>query len=163
MHSNCEPKSPIDSLQALGVQFTLHTHAAIRTQNDILQITRFELESSVKTLAFSASGRRLLLAAIPGLQRISYGRLGKAAGVKRADLRSADPDQLALLGMQPGGVSPVCMLGNVTIVFDSLIPGMGKVYCGSGIENKTIELDADDMIRIAPSALIANITADPLS
>ena len=88
------------------MQFTIHIHPPIRAQDDILRLTQLSIEHSVKTLAFSANNGQLVLAAIPGQERISYGRLVRAAGLRRSDLKPAESSQLAALGMNPGGNQP---------------------------------------------------------
>lgn len=163
MNSRMEPISPIDLLQSLNIKFSVHHHAPIRAQADIAHMNQFDIRHSVKTLAFSTSDSQLILAAIPGPERISYSRLAKAAGLKRKDLKNAEPDQLAALNMKPGGLSPICVAENLTAIFDAHIPGMGPVCCGGGDQDQTIELDADDLIRVAPRSLVADLIADRMS
>jgi Cys-tRNA(Pro)/Cys-tRNA(Cys) deacylase len=62
--------------------------------------------------------------------------------------------------MEPGGVSPVCSDAATTIVFDSSVPGMGPVYCGSGQAARTLLVDADDLVRLAGRSIVATIVVD---
>jgi Cys-tRNA(Pro)/Cys-tRNA(Cys) deacylase len=150
---------PVDVLSAAGVRFLVHAHPEIRTATDIEALDTFVVERSVKVLAFTVDGNRLVLAAIPGPARLQYGRLAAALGTRRALLKPADPARLAALGMQPGGVSPLCADPAVTIVFDTSIPGMGPVFCGSGSADRTLEVEAAEIVRLAPNAVIAEIAA----
>jgi Cys-tRNA(Pro)/Cys-tRNA(Cys) deacylase len=61
--------------------------------------------------------------------------------------------------MERGGVSPICTGPGVTVVFDSRVPKMGRVLCGSGRSDCTVEAEASDIIRIAANILIADIAA----
>jgi Cys-tRNA(Pro)/Cys-tRNA(Cys) deacylase len=151
--------SAVDVLTAAGIPFTLHTHAEIRTEQDILALGRFPMERSVKALAFTAGGGRIVLAAVPGPARVHYGRLATALGVRRAELTGADPEVLARLGMRPGGITPVCVDPEVTVVFDAAVPGLGQVFCGSGRADQTLELGAADLMSVPPESLVAEICA----
>ena len=41
----------------------------------------------------------------------------------RARLRQAEPHELSVLGMEPGGARPVCGIDGVIVVFDSVVGG----------------------------------------
>jgi len=53
----------------------------------------------------------------------------------------------------------VCADPGVTVVFDSAVPAMGRVFCGSGRADHTLEVDAADLVRVAPNAVVADIAA----
>ncbi|MET8079249.1 YbaK/EbsC family protein [Streptomyces sp. NPDC005303] len=162
MESPSLPPAPPAALllSAADIAFELHRHEAIRTAEDIRTRTAFteqERASSVKTMAFVTVPRGMVLAAVPGLARIRYGPLASALGVHRSVLKPADEEVLRQLDMEPGGVSPLCADPGVTVVFDSAVPLMGRVLCGSGWAQYTVEAESADIVRLAPNALIADI------
>lgn len=149
-------------LSARGVTFAIHRHAEVRTGEDIRNHTGFterDIVNSVKTLAFTVEPDALALAAVPGPARIRYGQLAAALGVRRAALRPADAQALKRLDMEPGGVSPICDDPEVTVVFDEAVPAMGRVLCGSGRADTTLELDVADILRVTPTTVVAPVAA----
>lgn len=154
--------SPLDVLAARGVPFTLHEHPDIRVASDIREHTTMPIERSVKTLAFSVENDRLVLAAIPGLARISFGRFASALGVARSKLRPAGGEMLSEIGMRAGGVSPICARPDVTVVIDSAVPPMGQVFCGSGRSDRSVELDSGSLVHLSTSPVVADIADMPL-
>jgi Cys-tRNA(Pro)/Cys-tRNA(Cys) deacylase len=144
------------TLDAAGEAYRLHTHPPIRGEAD-LPLTGLDWTSSVKTLAFSLPDGTVALVGVPGPARIRYGAVAAALGVPRSQLRPASAEAVAALGMQPGGVSPVCADPNVTVLLDSSVPQMGIVYCGGGDPETTLELEAGALVRIATRPVIAPI------
>jgi Cys-tRNA(Pro)/Cys-tRNA(Cys) deacylase len=149
-------------LAASGIAFEVHWHAEVRTSDDIRTRTGFTEDNvarSIKTMAFAVDPDRVILASIPGPARLQYGQLAAALSVRRSALRLADAAILAQLNMAPGGITPVCSDPRVTVVFDSSIPGMGRVLLGSGRPDCTIEAHAQEIAQIAPNLLIADIAS----
>ncbi|MFF4032733.1 aminoacyl-tRNA deacylase [Streptomyces sviceus] len=162
MENSSLPSAPPAALllSAADIAFEVHRHEAIRTAEDIRARTAFTEQhraNSVKTMAFVTAPGDVVLAAVPGLARIRYGPLASALGVKRSALRPADEEALRQLDMEPGGVSPLCADPRVTVVFDSAVPRMGRVLCGSGWPQYTVEAESADIVRLAPNAVIADI------
>lgn len=148
-----------DALAAAGIEFVVHTHPPIRTEAD-LPLTGLDPATSVKTLAFQLPDGDLVLVGMPGLWRAKYAAIAAALGVSRSQLRPAGAERLAAIGMQPGGVSPVCADPAAIVLLDASLPGSGRVYCGGGTPETTIEVDADDILRLAARPLVAPI-AEP--
>ncbi|MGW7819213.1 aminoacyl-tRNA deacylase [Streptomyces puniciscabiei] len=155
--SDPAPMEPPDVLTALGVSFRLHEHPGVVEPVEVCAALGVPLERTVKTLAFVTPEDRLLLAALPGHARLRYGPLARAAGVRRADLVPADARRLARAGMRPGGVCPVSTEAGVLVVFDAAVSGLGRVYCGSGRADRSVEIDAGALVAAAPAAVTAPI------
>jgi Cys-tRNA(Pro)/Cys-tRNA(Cys) deacylase len=151
--------SPVQVLRLAGVVFTLTTHAPIVGQADAEQELKLPTEHLLKTMVFRTEQGAFILAALPASKRVSYGKLAKAVTVPRGQLKQAAPDDLRLLGMELGGASPVCAVDGVVTVFDSFVCGMGKVYCGSGRADQTVQTEARTLIELV-QPLIASIVAD---
>lgn len=148
-----------EMLSVAGVDFTVHQHDEIRTAEDIRSKTWFSIERSVKSLAFTVDTGRVVLAAVPGPARLQYGRLAAAIDVRRSALKPASADILAALKMEPGGVSPICRDPAVTVVLDSAVPQMGRVFCGSGRADCTLELLGADIARFVSNLVVSEIAA----
>ena len=151
--------SVTEALDAAGIAYVVHTHPPIRGEAD-LHLTRLDWETSVKTLAFELPDGRLALVAVPGPARVQYGAIARALGVSRSALRQADEHRVIALGMEPGGVSPICADPDVVVLVDESVVGMGTVYCGGGTSTTTIEIDADAIARVAVSPVIAAVTRE---
>lgn len=152
--------SPRETLDGAGVEFAVHAHPPVRGEAD-LHLTGLDWTTSVKTLAFELPDGRLVLVGVPGPWRVRYGAIAQALGVSRSQLRPAAPERLAGVGMEPGGVSPVCADPGVVLLLDASVPGMGRVYCGGGTPETTIEVDAGDILRTAAHPLVAPIAEPP--
>jgi Cys-tRNA(Pro)/Cys-tRNA(Cys) deacylase len=148
-----------EMLESAGVTFSVRNHRPIQNAADAARETTYPLEETIKTLAFRIAPDRIVLAAFPGHRRLQYGQLARALGVSRSWLRPAAPEDVARLGMEPGGVAPVCTDNGVRIVFDSTVQAMGEVYCGSGRSDRTLVVHARDLLRLADAPVLADITA----
>jgi Cys-tRNA(Pro)/Cys-tRNA(Cys) deacylase len=147
------------ALDAAGIPYVVHTHPPIRGAAD-LHLTQLDRETSVKTLAFELPDGRLALVAVPGPARVQYGAIARTLGVSRSSLRQADENRVIALGMEPGGVSPICADPHVVVVIDEAVVGMGTVYCGGGTSTTTIEIDAEAIARVAISPVVAAVTKE---
>ncbi|MCO5997403.1 YbaK/EbsC family protein [Actinoallomurus rhizosphaericola] len=139
--------TPAEILSAAGIAFSSFTHPPIRTYEDIERELKLPPELLLKTMAFR-SETGFVLASLPILSRVAYGPLAKAAGLPRAALRQAGPGDLAELGMEPGGVSPLTGLPGTQIVFDVSVRAMATVHFGSGRADETLTAQAADLIEV---------------
>ncbi|MEV6949262.1 YbaK/EbsC family protein [Streptomyces sp. NPDC051172] len=155
------PMGPPEILTSLGVSFRLHKHPDVTSPLEVCAALGIPLERTVKTLAFVTTEDRLLLAVLPGHARLRYGALARAAGIRRGDLSPADAGRLARAGMQPGGVCPVSADRAAMVVFDRTVSGLGRVHCGSGRRDSSIEIEAAELIAAVSEAATASIVSLP--
>lgn len=146
-------------LSCAGVAYRLHHHPPARTEAE-LHVTGLDIHSSAKTLAFHLDDGRIVLAAIPGPARLRYGNLARALGVSRSALRPATPEDLADLGMEPGGVSPICDDASVLRVLHHTLLDHRVLYCGSGSPEVTVEIAAADLAALSPATTLADLCSD---
>ena len=151
-------RAPVDVLQASGVTFSVHEHVPIIGQADVERELGLPADQLLKTMVFRTNDTTVLVA-LPVRGRVHYGKLAKAIGVQRSVLRQAGPDDLAGIGMVPGGASPVCGVGGVITVFDASVLGMATVFCGSGRADRTVEIEAKALIEFV-RPIIAAVIAD---
>ncbi|AYN38231.1 hypothetical protein D9753_04015 [Streptomyces dangxiongensis] len=140
--------SPEEVLRASGVPFTVLDHVPIVGQQDAETKLGLATEQLLKTMVFRTADGGFVLAALPVTGRVNYGRLARAAGVSRSKLRQAEPGELSLLGMEPGGASPVCDVPDAVVVFDASVTRMDIVYCGSGRADRTVRIEAGRLIEL---------------
>jgi Cys-tRNA(Pro)/Cys-tRNA(Cys) deacylase len=150
-------RTPLDVLGDSGVDYTVRQHVPIIGRDDAEQKLGLPTEKLLKTMVFRA-GETVVLAALPVHGKVNYGKLAQAIGVPRSALRQADADDLRSVGMVPGGASPVCGVDSVVTVFDSSVPDMGLVYCGSGHADRTIEIEAEALVELT-RPIIAELIA----
>ena len=149
----------LDALAGAGIVVAVHRHPPIRREAD-LHLTGLDWTTAVKTLAFALPDGGLALVGVPGPWRVRYGAIAQALGVSRSQLRPATADRLAELGMEPGGITPLCDDPAVVVLVDASVPAMGRVFCGGGDAETTLEVAATDIVAFAARPVVAEI-ADP--
>jgi Cys-tRNA(Pro)/Cys-tRNA(Cys) deacylase len=126
-------RTPAEILEQAGVPFAVHPHAPVASVAEILVALPFPAEEHVKTLAVEADGR-IALAALRGSDRLGFGLL------------------------EPGGVCPLVDRSDVTVLVDCRVPGLPRVFCGSGRADATLELAGADLVA-ASGARVAELAA----
>jgi Cys-tRNA(Pro)/Cys-tRNA(Cys) deacylase len=137
-------------LDAVGVSYRTHEHAPLVSFEDAKTILPFDPGAMVKGLVFRTSSGAFAIVALRGADRADYKKIADALGLRRADLRAADPtDVEAELGMQLGGIVPLPIKGALVLI-DQAIAALDTIFCGSGRNDVTLELKVQDLVRIAP-------------
>jgi Cys-tRNA(Pro)/Cys-tRNA(Cys) deacylase len=137
-------------LEKSGLEFELHDHAPVRTIDEARAIVPHLTRNLLKTVVFRVKNGDWVLSAVHGEDRIDYKKLAAALEVKRTDLRSISPDQVEKnLGFQIGGVGPFPVKDDVRVVIDEKLLGIGRVFCGSGVNTETVEIDLDSLVEVA--------------
>jgi Cys-tRNA(Pro)/Cys-tRNA(Cys) deacylase len=151
-------RTPAEILEQAGVPFAVHPHAPVATVAEILEVLPFPAEEHVKTLAVEVDGR-IALAALRGGDRLQFGLLARALGVGRDRIAPLPAGRVREeLGLEPGGVCPLVDRSDVTVLVDSRVPGLPRVFCGSGRADATLELAGDDLVA-ASGARVAELAA----
>jgi len=142
-------------LADIAVPYTLHSHAPIVSFVDAIAALPFDPGAMVKGLAFRLSDGSYLIAAMRGGDRADYKKIADAAGVRRADLRAAEADDIVRdLGMVPGGISPL-PIGGAQVMFDEAVTTLPTVFCGAGRTDTTLEIAGPDLLRISGGRIAA--------
>jgi Cys-tRNA(Pro)/Cys-tRNA(Cys) deacylase len=136
-------------LEGSGVAFAVHAHAPIVSFADAKATLPFDPGAMVKGLAFRLPDGTYAIIGMRADSRADYKKIADALGIRRADLRAAEGDDIARdLDMTPGGVVPLPING-ATVLFDQAVPDLGAIYCGTGRTDATLEIAAADLVRIA--------------
>ena len=126
---------------------------------DAAEHLSFDMTRLVKTVAFRTRAGALVLAALRGTRRVDYARLAALLGVNRRDLAALSPPEvLAQLGVEPGGVSPLAVLladcARARLLVDQdVLEIRPTLYCGMGRPDRTLEISAQDLLRLAEHSL----------
>lgn len=144
-------------LDAAGATYRLHEHQPFLTEAD-WRNSEFPEERGLKTWAGILPDGRLVLAGLPGLAKLSYGSLARSIGVSRRDLRPASSDDLARIGMAPGGVCPVATGCDVLVVLDEQLREDETLFCGGGRPELTLEISLDQLCWALVAPMRASLT-----
>jgi Cys-tRNA(Pro)/Cys-tRNA(Cys) deacylase len=140
----------IQLLEQSGATFQVHAHPAVTTIEEAHRKVPHLTRNLLKTVVFKIKDANWILAAVNGNDRIHYKKLADALDVKRTQLRSIAPDQVeSELGFDVGGVGPFPVRKDIRVVFDSSVAQLGRVFCGSGENIHTIEIEITDLIEIS--------------
>ena len=150
----------VQLLESSGVRFTIHEHEAIRTVQDALEKVPDWVEKLLKTIAFQIKDGEYVLAAVGSQSRIDYRKLAAVMGVNRREVRSLSPTEVAThLDVQVGGVGPFALRDDSRVIFDSQTLTMGTIYCGTGRNTHTLEIDIQHLVQVV-SGVVADIVRD---
>ncbi len=136
----------MEMLREAGVVFTLHEHPPVRTIEEAHLYANHLTRNLLKTVVFKIKGGPWILASVQGSGRIDYRSLAAACGVKRTDLRTVSPREVeSSLGFQVGGVGPFAIWEDVEVVLDESLAELQFIFCGSGLNTRTVEMDIHDL------------------
>ncbi len=139
----------VDLLSQNGVKFKIHEHEAVRTIKDAERIAPTLVAGLLKTVVFKVKDSFRVLAAVRCQDRIEYPKLAAALNVNRRQINSLSPEEIqAELGYEVGGVGPIPVRSDVRAIFDSSLRNAGTIYCGSGRNTLTLELEFTDLLRV---------------
>lgn len=147
-------------LETGGFPYTVHTHPKVCTIDDAERLVPHLTHNLIKTVVFRIKDSHWILAAVNGHARIDYKRLARAFGVNRKLIRAVSPDTVEeQLGFEIGGTGPFPIMDTIKIIMDESLAGVGAIFCGSGKNTVTIEMDITDLTRLI-SPIITKITKD---
>lgn len=134
-------------LRERQVPHRVHAHMPIGGYESAKALLPFDPAAMVKGLAFRLPDGACAIVALQAADRADYRKIADALGVRRADLQLASAEDIAAqLGMVPGGVAPV-PVGGARLLVDRAVAELGTVFCGSGRNDATLEIDAHALLR----------------
>lgn len=139
----------IEMLTRSGYPFEVHEHPSVTSIDEAHRKVPHLTRNLLKTVVFRIKDGDWILAAVTGNVRIHYKHLADALAVKRRALRSIAPQQVeAELGFEIGGVGPFPIRADVRVVIDQGLTDLGAIFCGSGRNTRTIEMQIADLIAL---------------
>ena len=139
----------VEMLNASGMAYKIHAHQPIRTIAEANAKVPHLTRNLLKTVVFKIKDGDWVLAAVNGADRIHYKKLADACGVKRTALRSIAPERVeAELGFEVGGVGPFSINAAIRVVCDQSLLALNSIFCGSGRNTRTIEMQMRDLIAL---------------
>jgi Cys-tRNA(Pro)/Cys-tRNA(Cys) deacylase len=139
----------VQLLENSGAAYRMHRHEPVTTIDEARRKVPHLTRNLLKTIVFRIKDTAWILAAVNGDARIHYKKLADAVGVNRKTLRSISPEQVASeLGFEIGGVGPFPVRPDIQVVFDQSVGQSGNVFCGSGRNTRTVEMDIADLVAL---------------
>ena len=131
-----------------GIKYKMHFHDNIPTVKEAQEKVDFDIEKCFKTIAFKY-GSKYVFASLKAKDSIDYAKLCDFLKVNRKYLKKADSEELETkYGYEPGGIGPISVSSDIAVIFDEKIRDEKIVFCGSGRQNATIEIDSKDLIKL---------------
>lgn len=144
-------------LEQSGLPYTLHTHPKVCTIEDAERLVPHLTQNLLKTIVFQIKDAGWILAVVTGHDRIDYKLLAQSFGVTRKQIRSVDPDTVEReLGFEVGGIGPFPVNDAIKIIVDESLVDIGMIFCGSGKNTETIEMEMKDLTGLV-APLISKI------
>lgn len=136
-------------LESSGLRFIQHTHPAVSTIEDAEEKVPHLTKNLLKTIVFKIKDSHWVLAVVLGQDRIDYKELARAFNVNRRKIRTVSPETVEdRLGFEVGGIGPFPVNDTIKIIIDQSLSGIGMIFCGSGKNTVTIEMDISDLIKL---------------
>ena len=146
----------IELLQAYHVAYRLLPHSEpVFTVAAAAEKRGVILEEMVKSILLRESGgNRYVMACVRGPDRLDTQALrGLLDGPWRRLTFASREQILEVTGYVQGAVAPLCVPASIPVVFDEAISGCARVNISSGDPMLGLELETQDLIRLAQARL----------
>lgn len=148
--------APLALLDRAGAKYRTHEHAPLVSAEDFRAHSPFPPAAMVKTLVFRTPDGGYALAALKAFDKLDYKKLADALGIRRADLRAAETDEITRdLGFEIGGVCPLSDRANAQILIDPGVETLATVFCGTGLNTLSLEIAGAELVRASGGRLAA--------
>lgn len=128
-----------------------------RTAADAARAVGCDVAQIVKTLVFVADGDPVI-ALLSGVDRVDPARLAAALGASTA--RRADGDEVrAATGFAIGGVPPIGLAPDLTVLIDERLLSHDEVWAAAGLPDAVFRVAPHELQRAA-GARVARLAAD---
>ncbi len=135
-------------LEERGASYAVETHAPLISLDDAKSILSLDPAKMVKGLTFARPGG-FAIVALRAADRADYKKIADALGLRRADLRLADPiDVRRELDMEQGGIVPL-PIGSARVLIDRAVLDLDEIVCGTGRNTATLIIERDVWVDIA--------------
>lgn len=146
--SSSREEELVNVLTQSNIEFSVHEHERVITLQDVQSQLTFDKNRLVKTLVFKANGTWVLVA-LRGVDALDYKKLSTALCIKRDTLAKPLEEEIRQeLGFEIGGICPIHLDRNIKLIFDSRVLEVKNMYCGIGANNKTLEVNTEQLINV---------------
>jgi Cys-tRNA(Pro)/Cys-tRNA(Cys) deacylase len=136
-------------LEARGVAFATIEHRPLISFDDAKEILPERTADMVKGLTFRGPGDGFAIVALRAADRADYKKIADALGIRRADLRLAEADQVKeRLDMEAGGVVPLPING-ARVLIDRPAALLDEIVCGTGRNTATLVIAREAWLAVA--------------
>ena len=150
MMTNMVYEQILNGLAQSNAHYQIHEHAPSVTFQDAADYLDFPLERLLKTIAFRVKNGDWVLAVVQGAGRVDYKKLATHLGTSRDKLVRLTPEQVVSeLGYPIGAVGPFPTNVQTRVVFDGGTLALGNVFCGTGRNDRTLEIAIGDLVRLS--------------
>ena len=150
----------LTQLDDAGAQYRQFRHEPLISARELDESLPFQMENLLKTVAFRIKDAGLVLAGVQGFARIDYRALAAVFGINRRQLRALGPAEVVEeLAMEVGGVCPLPQSEGVAVVIDATMAELPTVYCGSGLNTVTLEVETAALLALS-AAIVAPIARE---
>ena len=111
------------------------------------------VEQTIKTLVVELSQKGYLVVLVPGSKSVSFKRLAKSRGVKRAAMVRTDMAE-RLTGYLVGGISPFGTKRRFDVVMDAGLVGFDQVAINAGRRGVMLIMSPKDIAGATQATLI---------
>jgi Cys-tRNA(Pro)/Cys-tRNA(Cys) deacylase len=130
--------------------YKIHEHAPSVTFQDAINYLDFPLDRLLKTIAFRVKNGPWVLAVVQGADKVDYKKLAAHLRTSRDKLvRLAPEEVVSELHYQIGAVGPFPTNAETKVVFDSRTLSLGNVFCGTGRNDRTLEIGIHELVKVA--------------
>ena len=137
-----------------NVDYHIHEHAPSVTVVDAETNLDFPVDQLLKTISFRIKNNGWVLAALCGHSQVDYKRLATFCGVSRDKLMRLTPAKVEQdLGVTLGAVAPFAPNAQTRVVIDTGAMQFNRIYCGTGRNDRTLEISPLDLVKIAGAAV----------
>ncbi|HKX18331.1 MAG TPA: YbaK/EbsC family protein [bacterium] len=135
------------ALAAAGVEVRIIEFAeSTRTAQDAARAVGTSIGQIVKSLAFLADGRPVLVLA-SGANRVDTAKLARLAGAARVEKATADATREAT-GFSIGGVPPAGHRTVLSVYVDAALLAYDVVYAAAGTPHAVFPIDPPALVRL---------------
>ena len=136
-------------LDGHDVNYRLHiVGGPTMTAQDAATQLRVPLETIIKSILFIDEKQVPVLAILTGDKRVDRMRLSEVVGVSKIKIATPEVTKI-LTGFEVGAMPPLGHEKRLMTVIDEKVMNFSKVYGGSGVEKVLMEIDPQDIVRLA--------------
>jgi prolyl-tRNA editing enzyme YbaK/EbsC (Cys-tRNA(Pro) deacylase) len=147
-------------LRQSGAEFEIHCHEPVRTMSDVDRLP-FPGGSRLKTVVFVTGPQaRMALVVVRERSRVDVSAVARTLFAAPDAVRLASARELEeRLRATPGGIAPVPIDATTSTLFDTSTVSLGRVYCGAGRTDATLEIGIGDLIDLT-GGQVARVALD---